>query len=111
MQITTTHMKRCDILALSGRFDSNTSPELDQALRAVMDSGIYRIVLDMSNVEYFGSAAIRALVSAYKECRKHNRGAVHLSCVPERIVKVLELAGIMPLIKSYPDNVQAVGDF
>ncbi len=111
MQITTTHLKRCDILALSGRFDSNTSPELDRALQAVMAAGTYRIVLDMTGVEYFGSAAIRALVAAYKECRKHNRGGVHLSGVPERIAKVLELAGIMPLINSYPDNVQAVGDF
>lgn len=111
MEITTTHLKRCDIIALKGRFDSSAAPDLEKALRASMDAGMYRIVLDMSGVEYFGSAAIRALVMAYKECRHLGRGDVYLACVPANIRHVFELAGILPLIKSYETQVLAVGDF
>jgi anti-anti-sigma factor len=94
----------------SGRFDSATSPELEQALRQVMDAHVHRIVIDMREVTYFGSAAIRVLVMAYKECRRY-RGDIRLTQVPERVRHVLELAGIMPLITCFEDPVEAVGSF
>ena len=111
MEIKTTHLKRCDLIELSGRFDSNTAPELEEALRQSMDAGTYRIVLDMASVEFFGSAAIRALIMAFKECRRLNRGDVRLANVPERIRNVLDLAGIWPLMDTYADAAQAVGSF
>jgi anti-sigma B factor antagonist len=111
MQITTTPLKRCTLVRLEGRFDSNTSPDLQQAIRQVLDAGVYRIVLDMQEVEFFGSAAIRVLVMTYKECRRWNRGDVRLCQVPERIVRVLDLAGISPLVQTFPDCTLAVGSF
>jgi anti-sigma B factor antagonist len=111
MGVETKHLKRCDLIEASGRFDSNTAPELEAALRAAMDNGTYRIVLDMDQVEYFGSAALRVLIVAYKECRRWNRGDVRLTRVPERVRRVLDLAGILPLIQTFDDPVLAVGSF
>ncbi|MGC9360040.1 MAG: STAS domain-containing protein [Anaerolineae bacterium] len=111
MQISTNHLKRCDLITLSGRFDSSNAHELQAALRSSMDAGVYRIVLDMKDVTFFGSAAIRALVQAYKECQRWNRGDVRLAAIPERIQEVLDLAGILPLINMYDDAVRAVGSF
>lgn len=111
MPVSITHLKRCDLIALEGRFDSNTAPEFEKALRESMDAGTYRIVIDAQGVSYFGSAAIRALVAAYKECRRWNRGDVLLARVPDRMRQVLELAGIMSLVKAYDDVVEAVGSF
>ena len=111
METQTTHLKRCDLISLAGRFDSDTSPDLEKALRTSMDEGVYRIVLDMGGAEFFGSAAIRALIMAYKECRRWNRGDVRLANVPERICHVLGLAGILPLIETYDNSTLAVGSF
>jgi len=111
MQIQTTHLKRCDLITLKGRFDSNTAPDLEQALRASMDAGVYQIVLDMGQVEFLGSAAIRVLIMAYKECRARGRGDLRLAAVPERIAQVLNLVGILPLVQTYPDTTLAVGSF
>lgn len=65
----------------------------------------------MSGVEYFGSAAIRALVGAYKECRRWNRGDVRLANLPDRVRSVLDMAGILPLLQVHDDTVAAVGSF
>ncbi len=111
MNITVTKLKRCDLLKLEGRFDSNTAPELDQAMNDSMDDGVFRIVLDMQDVEYFGSAAIRALVNAYKSCRETTGGDVRLAAVPDRIMHVLELAGIAPLVEIFETPTLAVGSF
>jgi len=111
MAVTTTHLKRCDLIALEGRYDSSTAPEMEAALRAAMDAGVFRIVLDMGKVDYFGSAAIRVLVMAFKECRRWNRGDVRLANVPSRVQHVLELAGISPLVTTFDEVVLAVGSF
>ncbi|MHB1293508.1 MAG: STAS domain-containing protein [Anaerolineae bacterium] len=111
MSIQTTQLKRCALIAPQGRFDSSTAPELEKALREAIDAGTFHIVLDMRDVEYFGSAAIRALVSAYKECRRWNRGDVRLANLPDRVRGVLDIAGILPLLQVYDDTVTAVGSF
>ena len=111
MAVDTIHYKRCDLVRPNGRFDSSTAPDLEQALRQAMDAGVFRIVVDMRDVTYFGSAAIRVLVMTYKECRRWNRGDIRLTQVPERVRHVLDLAGILPLIKCYDDPVEAVGSF
>jgi anti-anti-sigma factor len=112
MEIETTHLKRCDLIALQGRFDSSVAPDLEKAFRQSIDQGITNIVVDMAGVEYFGSAAIRALVMAYKECRRRlSPGDVRLARVPERIQHVLDLAGIAQLVEMYDDPTTAVGSF
>ncbi|NLG27747.1 MAG: STAS domain-containing protein [Chloroflexi bacterium] len=111
MEIKTTQLKRCDLIALTGRFDSAAAPALNDALREANERGSYRIVLDMSGVEYFGSAAIRALVVAYKACRRFNRGDVRLAAVPDKVRQVFDLTGLTPLIGIYDDVVTAVGSF
>ena len=65
MEIKKSRFKRCDLLALQGRFDSSTAPELEHALRASLDDGVFRLVVDMGQVEYFGSAAIRAIAGVH----------------------------------------------
>jgi anti-sigma B factor antagonist len=111
MEIKTTHFKRCDLIALSGRFDSSTAPALDKALRESIEQGTFHIVLNLSGVEYFGSAAIRALVVAYKECRRWNRGDVRLAAIPDKVRQVFDIAGISPLVTIFDDDVAAVGSF
>ncbi len=111
MGIKTDHLKRCDLITLSGRFDSSTAPELGKALRASMDAGVYRLVIDMGHVEYFGSAAIRVLVMAYKECRRWNRGDVRLANMPENVRHVFDLAGLTSVIQIYESSTLAVGSF
>jgi hypothetical protein len=48
---------------------------------------------------------------AYKECRRWNRGDVRLCEVPDRIHRVLDLAGIAPLLEAFEDCALAVGSF
>ncbi len=111
VKIETIKLKRCNLIKLQGRFDSSTAPQLEQAFRESIDAGVFRIVVDMSGVEFFSSAAIRILIMAYKECRRWNRGDVRLAEVPQRIAEVLDLAGILSFIKTYPDTALAVGSF
>jgi anti-sigma B factor antagonist len=111
MEITTKQFKNCDMLTVSGRIDSSTAPQLTEALEGVTDGGRYKIVLDMTNLEYMSSAGFRALLSSQRVCKRYNRGEVILAAVPERVQEALELAGFTELFKTFPEAVEAVGSF
>jgi len=111
MEISNIELRHCDLMAVRGRVDSSTAPRLEEALEAVMQKGRYHIVLDMSGVEFLGSAGLRAIVSAYKTCRRWNRGDVRMAALPARIQGVFDLAGLTPIVQIYPEVVLAVGSF
>ncbi len=110
-KIEHTELKRCDLLKLSGRFDSSFAPHLDARLHELMDQGRFHFVLDMSELEFASSGVLRVLLATRKQLRRWNRGDVYLAAVPERIGSVLELAGVTPLFKVYDTTTAAIGDW
>lgn len=111
MEITAKQFKNCDMLVISGRVDSSTAPQLTEALENVTNNGRYKIVLDLTDLQYMSSAGFRALLSSQRVCKRYNRGEIVLASVPNRIQEALELAGFTELFKTYPDAVEAVGSF
>jgi len=111
MDVTHKRLKRVDLVAVSGRLDSRTAPDLEESFRAINDADRFRIVVDMTDLEFLSSAGLRVLISVLKNCRRYNRGDVRLANVPERVADVLELAGVDVLFKIYSDPAEAVGSF
>jgi anti-sigma B factor antagonist len=111
MEVTTTQYKRCDVVAASGRIDSQTAPNLEAAFQEIMDAGRYNVVFDMSDVDFVSSAGLRVMIAVQKTCKKWNRGELVLVNVPQRIYETLDLAGFVPLFGIYDDMVEAVGSF
>ena len=111
MELTTEHFKQCELIRVEGRIDRQTAPDLQEALEALMDSGHYKIVLDMSGVEFTSSAGLRVLIRTQKECKRLNRGELVLAAVPERVKEALDLAGLIPVFRVTDDVVHAVGNF
>lgn len=111
MEVTTTEYKHCDLIKASGRVDSATASILAGAMDAITNNGHYKIVLDLSDVEYMSSAGLRVLISTQKTCKRYNRGEVVLALVPERIYEALDLAGFVPLFKFFDNTIDAVGNF
>lgn len=111
MEVTTIEYKHCDMIKIRGRIDSSTAAQLSDALDSVIDQGRFKIVIDMSDVEYMSSAGLRVLIGAQKSCKRYNRGEIVLALVPKRIYDALELAGFVPLFRFHDDLLAAVGSF
>src|SRR3972149_1527305 len=111
MEITKKEFKHCDMIKVKGRVDSSTAPQFSRALEAITESGRFKIVVDMSELEYMSSAEFRALLATQRACKRYNRGEVVLASVPERIREALELAGFTELFKSFNEPLAAVGNF
>lgn len=111
METTTNRLKRCDLVKATGRIDSATAPGLAEVFAEIHEEGRFRIVFDMSGVEFISSAGLRVLISTQKTCKRWNRGELVLAGVPQKIYDVLDLAGFVPLFKLFDEDVEAVGSF
>ena len=111
MEITTQQLKRVDVVKVSGRVDSSTAPDLEEALKSIVDAGRFRICMDLKDLDYMSSAGIKVLISILKTCKRWNRGDLRLANMSPYIADVFDLAGLTPLIKIYSSLVEAVGSF
>jgi anti-sigma B factor antagonist len=111
METVVKEFKHCNVVEIKGRVDSSTSPQLTQTLEKITHAGQFKLVLDLTGLEYMSSAGFRALLATQRNCKRYNRGEVVLASVPVRIREALELAGFTELFKSYDDALTAVGSF
>ncbi len=116
MEITHKRFNRVDLLALNGRLDAASAPQFKQGIETLFGQGRYRIVLDLSSLEYISSPGLRVLIEARKRAREWKitdleGGDIRIAGLPPRIKEVFDLTGFTSLFEIYPDVVDAVGSF
>lgn len=111
VKISTREYKRVDLVAVDGRIDSSTAPQLEKALQKILVNGRYRIVVDLAETDFISSAGLRVLLSALKQTRRFNRGDLRLAGMSPKVKKAFELAGFIELFQLFDDSVDAVGSF
>ena len=110
MEVATTKHRRCSVVTVSGRVDSNTAPMFEQTLKKVIDGGQHNVVLELNGVEFMSSAGLRGMVSSLKAC-KSGGGDLVVADPSTRVVEVMQLAGLTSLFNVYDDVTSAVGSF
>jgi len=111
MELTSEQLKRCDLVKVAGRIDSQTAPQLAEAFDTITEAGRFKVVFDMGDVDFISSAGLRVLIDVQKTCKRWNRGQLVLATVPERIYETLDLTGFVPLFNLFDDVLHAVGSF
>ena len=82
-------------IALEGRLDTMTSPQLEETLKDSLD-GVTSLVMDFEKLEYISSAGLRVLLSAQKIMNK--QGEMKLIHVNEVINEIFEVPGFSDIL-------------
>jgi anti-anti-sigma factor len=83
-------------IALQGRLDSDTAPDLDKTLDSLLSyRGIVRIVFDLEKLEYLSSAGIRCFVRARKAVEPSG-GRIAIVNPQPAVQKVLDIVKAIP---------------
>ena len=82
-------------VAVAGRLDTMTSPELEKELNGQLD-GAETLVFDFTNVEYISSAGLRVLLSAHK--RMSTKGGMKIKNINEIVREVFEVTGFTDIL-------------
>ncbi|HEY52494.1 MAG TPA: STAS domain-containing protein [Caldilineae bacterium] len=103
--------ENCDLFILSGRVDAKAAPAFELAVLKTFDNKRYKIVLNLADVSFMSSSGLRVLISLSQEAKKHWGGEVRLAAVNERILDVMNLAGLTSLFQIFDTVSEACESF
>ena len=82
-------------VALEGRLDTVTAPELEAELKDALE-GVTELVLDMKDLEYISSAGLRVLLTAQKSMSQ--KGSMKLINVNETVMEIFDVTGFVDIL-------------
>lgn len=95
MTITKTQEENALTLALEGRLDTMTAPELENELKNSLD-GVEALTLDFSALEYVSSAGLRVILGAQKIMNR--QGEMKITNVNEEIMEIFDITGFTDIL-------------
>lgn len=94
MEIKTTTDGTRLTIAVSGRIDTVTAPEVEAALKF---GDATCVVIDLANVPYMSSAGLRLLLAAHKTMLAKG-GELQIANVQEGVREVLDITGFSDIL-------------
>ena len=82
-------------VAITGRLDTTTAPQLEAELKQNI-GGVEKLVLDFAALEYLSSAGLRVLLSVQKVMNK--QGEMVIRNVNETINEIFEVTGFIDIL-------------
>lgn len=83
------------ILALEGRLDTTTAPQLEAELQGALD-GVTDLTLDFQDLAYISSAGLRVLLSTQKIMNR--QGSMKVIHVAEAVMEIFEVTGFSEIL-------------
>ena len=96
MTITKTLNEKELTIALEGRLDTTTSPELENELAQSIE-GVESLVFDLRDLEYISSAGLRVLLSSQKKMSQRE-GEMKVRNVSENIMDIFDITGFTEVL-------------
>jgi len=98
------------IVKIKGYIDTTTSSELERVIQNLLREQRYKIIVDLSQVDYISSAGWGIFISEIKNLRSH-RGDLKLASMSENVNEVYELLEFSTILSAAPNVVEAIRRF
>ena len=82
-------------IALEGRLDTSTAPNLEAELKSSL-TDVAELILDFNKLEYISSAGLRVVLAAQKTMSK--QGEMKLVGVNDEVMEVFEITGFVDIL-------------
>ena len=82
-------------LALEGRLDTMTAPQLEATLKEALP-GVEALTFDLEKLDYISSAGLRVLLSAQKTMNR--QGTMKVKNANEMILEIFEVTGFFDIL-------------
>ena len=98
------------VVSVTGEIDAFTSPALEQELEWILGDGASNAVVDLANVGFIDSTALRVLLKALPGFAKRG-GKLVLVSEDRRILRTLEITGLDMKFTVEPKLAEAIAQF
>jgi anti-sigma B factor antagonist len=82
-------------LAIEGRIDTKTAPELEKIIHTSLE-GVTELVFDLAETVYISSAGLRVLLIAQKQMNK--QGEMKVAHVNADLMEIFEVTGFTEIL-------------
>ena len=83
-------------LALEGRLDTNTAPDLEREISVDLTVDVQTLILDLKELEYISSAGLRVLLATQKKMNK--QGNMVVKNANDMIMDVFQVTGFIDIL-------------
>jgi anti-sigma B factor antagonist len=80
------------LVGVRGRLDQSLSPQLLETLTGLLENGRYKLIVDLSGVNFINSGGLRCLITAWRKARAE-KGDVILFGLNGHVLNVFTMAG------------------
>jgi anti-sigma B factor antagonist len=98
------------VLKVSGYLDTTTAGELENALYSLLENNQFKIVVDLSGVNYISSAGWGIFIGEIKDIRNHG-GDLKLAGMVGDVHEVFQLLEFHSILESYGSPKEAAEAF
>ena len=105
--ISTTEQENTTIFQLSGSANLTETGILDKHLQDVFAQGKYKLVMDLSGLDFTSSLGLSSLIRAYTRCRD-NEGQLSLVNPQPKVLRVFKTTRLTELFAIYPSVEEAI---
>ncbi|MBB5158620.1 STAS domain-containing protein [Saccharopolyspora phatthalungensis] len=94
------------LIEVTGEIDVYTAPSLRERLIDAVNGGEFRLIADLTGVDFMDSTGLGVLVGGLKRTRAQG-GALVLVCRAERLLKIFRITGLTKVFQIVPDVLSA----
>jgi anti-sigma B factor antagonist len=98
------------LLGLVGQIDSYTAEEITKIIDSHINNGNFKVIIDVTNVDYLDSAGLSALINIKTKLGKY-KGGLRIVGLKGKAKEVFDLAGLTDLFDLFESREKAFEDF
>lgn len=110
MEIKTMESGDVRILEVQGHLDTNTSPEAESRINALIDAGANKLLINFAAVEYVSSAGLRVLLATAKKL-KGGGGDLRICNLNATVQEVFDISGFSSILAVSSSQEEALASF
>lgn len=110
LTVTVTDKADIKVVHCKGYIDTTTSSQLENTMTDLLTAKKYKIVMDLSEVDYISSAGWGIFISEIKNIRK-NKGDLKLVSMKPEVMEIFELLDFTNILEYYKTTDEAAKKF
>ena len=110
IDVTSKEENGVQVVEVEGKLNTGASPDLDKYLKALLDDGATKIILNLEYLDYIASTGLRVILATGKKLV--GVGGKLVICNPNLMVMdVLKMSGFSQMFDVFESEEEALGSF
>ena len=110
MQITVNDKNDIKIIVFSGNLETNTAPDAEEEINALIEKGAKKILINFENLGYISSAGLRLLLKTGKQL-KSREVSLRICSMNVTVKEVFDMSGFSMLFNIFETESEAMSGF